>query len=276
MRFIIRILVSALLLFIASCATTGPKGEKSLIIIPTSQEVSIGEGMAKQVEQSEKVLPDSAWQAYVATVGQRIVSVCDRTDITYHFKVIQSDQINAFATPGGYVYFYSALLRGMDNEAEMAAVMAHEISHVVARHGIKRLQASLGVAMAYELVFGKDAGPAMNAAINTGMGLLFAGYSRDNEREADRDGIYYMVKAGYDPQASVTMFEKLAKLGAGGSGSVFEKLASDHPETDERIANAKQEIAGMGQLPGGLKLNATKYREMATRLPAPPKTSQSK
>jgi predicted Zn-dependent protease len=169
------------------------------------------------------------------------------------------------------VFFYSALLRDMDNEAELAAVLAHEVSHVVARHGIKRLQASLGVAMAYQLVFGKDAGPALNAAINTGMGLLFAGYSRDNEREADRDGIYYMVKAGYDPEAAVTMFEKLAQLGAGGSSNVFEKLASDHPETSERITNAKQEIAAMGQLPRGLALNAAKYREMAQRLPAPAK-----
>jgi predicted Zn-dependent protease len=271
-----KIVTALSMLLLVACTTTGPGGQKSLIVIPTQQEVSIGEGMAKQVEQSEKVLPDSGWQAYIDGVGKKLVSVCDRTDIEYHFKVIQSDQINAFATPGGYVYFYSALLRGMDNEAEMAAVMAHEISHVVARHGIKRLQASLGVAMAYQLVFGKDAGPAMNAAINTGMGLLFAGYSRENEREADLDGIYYMVKAGYDPSAAVSMFEKLAQMGAGGSTNVFEKLSSDHPETSERITNAKQEISAMGKLPSNLVLNSSKYKEMAKRLPSPSKGATTK
>ena len=136
------IFIFVLFAFLISCATTGPGGNKSLIIIPTSQEVAIGEGMAQQVEEQEKVLPDVAWQNYVTEIGTKIVSVCDRKDIEYHFTVIESDVANAFAAPGGYVYFYTGLLRSMDNEAELAAVMAHEISHVVARHGIKRLQAA--------------------------------------------------------------------------------------------------------------------------------------
>ncbi len=265
---IISLSVLAVAVLLLACATTGPGGQKSLIIIPTSQELAIGEGMAKQVETSDTVLADSSWQNYVDGVGQKIASVCDRRDINYHFTVIQSDQVNAFATPGGYLFIYTGLLRNMDNEAELAAVMAHEVSHVVARHGIKRLQASLGVAMAYQLAFGKDAGQSLNAAISAGMGLIFAGYSRDNEREADRYGIYYMEKAGYDPQAAVTMFEKLAALGSG-TGGVYEQLTSDHPETAERIQNAKTEISGMGKLPSNLKLGEKKYREMTTRLPPP-------
>ncbi|MEE8575827.1 MAG: M48 family metalloprotease, partial [candidate division Zixibacteria bacterium] len=124
-----------LLTFLFSCATTGPGGNKSLVLLPSSYEVEIGAGMAEQVEGSETVLKDAQWQAYLTEVGDRIVRVCDRTDIKYQFKVIKSDQVNAFAAPGGFIYFYTGLLRLMDNEAEMAAVVAHEVSHVVARHG---------------------------------------------------------------------------------------------------------------------------------------------
>lgn len=258
----------ALVVVLMSCATTGPGGKRSFIIIPTSQEVGIGAGMAKQVEASDTILNDQVWQDYLNEVGQKIVAVCDRRDIEYHFKVIQSDQVNAFAAPGGYVYFYTGLLREMGSEAEMAAVMAHEISHVVARHGVKRLQSALGVALAYQVAFGGEgAGEAMDAAIGMGMGLLFAGYSRGAEREADDYGIQYMVKAGYDPQGALGMFETLARLGGGGSSNVFEGLARSHPETQERIANARAQIASMQPLPSGLTMNESRYQKMLKRFP---------
>ena len=143
----------------------------------------------------------------------------------------------------------------------MAAVMAHEISHVVARHGIKRLQAAMGVQLAYQLVFGDN-----NSQI--GLGLAFSGYSRDAEREADNFGIYYMEKAGYDPNAAVDMFETLARLGGDQQQSVFEQLASSHPATQERIQNAKEEIAGMRPLPANLEWGKDRFQKMVARLPA--------
>ena len=260
------VFITALVL---SCTTTGPGGQKSFILIPTSQEVSIGAGMAQEVAQTEKVLDDAIWQNYLNEVGQRIANVCDRRDIEYHFTVIESDQINAFAAPGGYIYFYTGLLREMDNEAEMAMVLSHEISHVVARHGIKRLQATLGVAAAYELVFGGDSTSALlNTAIGLGLGLVFSGYSRENEREADSYGMHYLVKAGYDPNAGMGMFDKLAALGGEGSTSVFEQLASSHPDTRERIANTKQQISDMKPYPSGLRTGKDRYQQMLKRLPA--------
>jgi predicted Zn-dependent protease len=268
MKRSIGILILVAVMVLSACVATGPGGKKSFIIIPVSQEVSIGQGMADELSKSEKNLADTAWQTYVAEVGKRIVHVCDRQDIEYHFTVIESDQINAFATPGGYVYFYTGLLREMDNEGEMAAVMAHEISHVVARHGVKRLQAALGATLAYQLVLGGDkTSEALKAAVNAGMGLAFAGYSRDAEREADNFGIQYMVKAGYDPNSALTMFQILAKLG-GSSSNVFEQLSADHPETTERIDNATKEIAGMGTLPKGLVLNREKFQKLRLHLPA--------
>ncbi len=255
----------AVLLLLVACVTTGPGGKKSLILMSTDQELQIGLGMSEEIAKSEKRLPDDVWQRYLNDVGQKIVKVCDRRDIEYHFTVIESDEMNAFATPGGYVYFYTGLLKSMANEGEMAAVMAHEISHVVARHGVKRVQTAMGAAMALQLIAGEGGSELMNAAINIGMGLLMAGYSRDAEREADRYGIIYMKAAGYDPNAAITMFEKLAAAGGGGGG-VFESMVSSHPETQERIANARAEIVQIGG-GTGLTVNQKKYTEMKARLP---------
>lgn len=260
------LLVCVIMMFI-SCATTGPGGKKSLILISDTQEIAIGEGMALEVDATEVILDDPDWQAYINEVGQKIVRVCDRRSIPYQFKVIKSDQINAFAAPGGFIYFYTGLLKEMDNEAELAAVMAHEISHVVARHSVKRVQAAMGVSLAYQLVFGEDGtSEAMNTAVSIGMGLTFAGYSRSNEREADQYGINYMIKAGYNPEASITMYEKLMAL-SGGERSVFEQLVSSHPESQERVANAKEQIVSMRPFSDQLKLNQSRYQQMKARLP---------
>jgi len=270
------IAIAAICTLLLSCATTGPGGQKSFIMIGTSQEVSIGQGMADEVAKTEKKLADATWQNYLNEVGQKIAAVSDRKDITYSFTVVESDQINAFAAPGGFVYFYTGLLSRMDNEAEMAAVLAHEISHVVARHSIKRLQAAMGATLAYQLVFGEKGGQALQSAVGIGMGLLFADYSRENEREADKFGIYYMQKAGYDPNAAITMFEKLAKASGDRQGDVFERLSSSHPETAERIANAKNEIAAAGTPTPGLSLGQKRYMEMRARLPVLPAKSSGK
>ncbi|MBD3258821.1 M48 family metalloprotease, partial [candidate division GN15 bacterium] len=221
---------------------------------------------AQQINQSERIHPDTVWQNYLTSIGRQIVEVSDRQDIEYHFTVIESDQINAFAAPGGYIYFYTGLLKLMDSEAELASVMAHEISHVVARHGVKRLQAAMGVTLAYELIFGgEEQSEALNAAIGIGLGLASAGYSRANEREADEYGMTYMIRAGYHPEGMVSMFEKLADAGGGGDRDVFEAMAASHPETQERIHNAQERISGM-QLPGDLTYGRDTYQRMLQRL----------
>lgn len=251
-----------------SCVTTGPGGKKSLIFLSSAQEVSLGAQMARQVERSEKIFDDPEWQNYLNEVGQRIVKVSDRRDIEFHFTVIESDEVNAFAAPGGFIYFYTGLLAEMDNEAEMAAVMAHEISHVVGRHSVKRIQKAMGVALAWELAMGeKESSPALEAAVGMGMGLLFAGYSRKAEREADQFGIVYMVKAGYDPEGSIGMFETLARLGGNRSQNFFENLSSSHPDTQERISRARAQILSLGMVTSPLGLGKIRYSEMLKRLP---------
>ncbi len=263
-----RLLFATLVLgvILIGCVTTGPGGQTSLIVIPTSQEVSIGQAMAAEVSLTEKELADPQWQAYLNEVGQRIVAICDRKDITYRFRVVESEQINAFAAPGGYIYFYTGLLKMMDSEAELAAVVAHEISHVVARHGIKRLQAAMGVSLAYELAMGDRATETLETAVSVGMGLLFASYSRGNEREADDYGMTYMVRAGYDPRAMETMFSKLAASGT--EANAFERLISSHPDAQERIRNARSHLARLEPLSPELEMGRDRYVRMLSRLPS--------
>ncbi len=262
------LLVTTLMILTIGCATTGPGGKQSLVLIPTSYEVAIGQGMAEQIRQQETILPDTVWQNYITEIGQSIVAVSDRKGLDYQFRVIQSDQINAFAAPGGFIYFYTGLLKIMESEAEFAAVMAHEISHVVARHGIKRVQAAMGAQLAYQLVFGEEgAGQALDAAIGIGLNLTFADYSREAEREADRYGVIYMTRAGYDPRATADMFQALAEAGGGGERNVFENLFASHPETQERINNVKEQVNQLQPLPDTLIQGKDRFQQMLSRLP---------
>ncbi|MCX6827496.1 MAG: M48 family metallopeptidase [candidate division Zixibacteria bacterium] len=251
-------------IFFLGCAVTGPGGRKSLIFIGTDTEVNIGKSMDNSIRKDNRILSDTLWQKYISEIGQKIVSVCDRNDLQYHFAIVDSNIVNAFATPGGYLYFYSGLLRQMDNEAELAAVVAHEISHVVARHGIKRLQATIGVSLAGQIVFGKNPG-VLEQVTNIGLGLTFAGYSRANENEADNLGIQYMTKAGYDPKATLTMFKKLALLSKD-NPDFFEKLSMSHPDTQERIRRSETLIDSLQPLSSNLHLFHEKYGIMKSRL----------
>ncbi len=169
------LLVSSTVLF--ACVTTGPGGKKSFLIFGTSDEIAIGKRINEQVQVESTLLADPQWQKYITEIGEKIVAVSDRRDLQYHFAVIDSDQINAFALPGGYIYFYTGLLRIMDDEAQLAAVMSHEISHVVARHGMKRMQKGLIAELGYAVVFGNSGSTKVrDAAVGVGLSLAFAGY----------------------------------------------------------------------------------------------------
>ncbi|MBN2227067.1 MAG: M48 family metalloprotease [candidate division Zixibacteria bacterium] len=260
-----KLLPMVVLALLVGCATTGPGGKQSLILIGSDTEVAIGQNMDTEVRTQNKIYTDSSWNAYVTRIGNRIVAQCDRRDIDYHFAIIESDQVNAFAAPGGYIYLYTGLLKTMENEAELASVMAHEISHIVARHSIKRLQVAMGVAMLQELVLGESS-EALNTAVNLGLSLSFAEYSRENEREADSYGVMYMTRAGYNPEAALTMFQKLASM-SDGSPNFFERLSLSHPETQERITNTNSQIDSMRPLSSELETNAGRYQSLKTRLP---------
>ena len=217
------------------CATTGPGNPGGgLVFISTQEEVRIGAQVARKVEKRYPVLRDDPVAHYVAEVGQRLIRVCDRRDITYHFKVLVGDQVNAFSLPGGWVYVFTGLLEKLDNTAQLAGVLGHEIGHVVARHAVKRLQLALGVGILYSLFVGERGGPLTQDAVKLIINLAMNGYSRANEREADRLGLIYEYRAGYNPQGILQVMEILRGIHHGRVSS-WQRFLMDHPPPQERI-----------------------------------------
>ncbi|HUU44611.1 MAG TPA: M48 family metallopeptidase [Acidobacteriota bacterium] len=257
----------ALILF--SCVTTGPGGRKSLIILPESQEVALGKSVAEQVDSTETLYANEAWQAYITEVGNKIAAVSDRPNLDWQFKVIESDQINAFAAPGGFVYFYTGILNMMDSESELAAVMAHEISHVVGRHSVKHLQTALGASVLAQIALGEEAEGTAGQVAGIVIGLSLTGYGRGHEFEADAFGVHYMTKAGYNPRGATAMFTKLAQLSGGGDRGFFENLTSTHPDTKDRISRIETQIAEMPQSARELPHYRDRYQLLKKQLPPP-------
>lgn len=232
-------------LLIIGCATTGPDGKRSFIVIPSSVEQDIGKQVAADVEKEEKVLSNAEVQSYVNQLGQKIARVSDRKKLKYRFKVIDKNEINAFACPGGYIYVYSGLMKIMGNEAQLAAVLAHEVGHVVARHSVKRLQAVYGYSLLMEIALGDKMGKLAREAVDASVGLILQGYGRSNEIESDNMGVLYTKKASLNPNGMVQVFEKFKSM-EGKPPSTLEKLLSTHPPTQDRINNAKKQIGKIG------------------------------
>jgi beta-barrel assembly-enhancing protease len=209
------------------------------------REIALGKSLAQEVERSSKMIDDPVITEYVNRVGQNLVRNSD-AKVPFTIKVIDSDEVNAFALPGGFFYVNSGLILRAQEEDELAGVMAHEISHVAARHGTKQATKAemiqLGSMAAMMFIPYGWAGYAIYEGMNLAIPLTFLKFSRDDEREADYLGIQYMYKAGYDPNAYVTFFERIQADEKRRPGSI-PKMFSTHPPTPERIEQAQKEIA---------------------------------
>jgi hypothetical protein len=199
------------------------------------KELAIGRQLALEVEQQAKMVEDPIITEYVNRVGQNIVLHSD-AKIPFTIKVIDSDEVNAFALPGGYFFVNKGLILAADNEAELAGVMAHEIAHVAARHAMEN--AGKGTFLQYGimagiLMTGGIAGSILQNTAGLGQMLAFFKFSRGAEEEADKLGVQYLYAAGYDPTAMSTMFEKLASKNKKKPGTLS-KLFSTHPQSVER------------------------------------------
>jgi beta-barrel assembly-enhancing protease len=209
------------------------------------KEIALGKSLAQEVERSSKLIDDPVVTEYVNRVGQNLVRNSD-AKVPFTIKVIDSDEVNAFALPGGFFYVNSGLILRAQEESELAGVMAHEISHVTARHGT--CQATKGELMqlasipAMIFIPYTWAGYAMYQGLNMAIPLTFLKFSRDAEREADFLGVQYMYKAGYDPNSYVTFFERIQADEKRRPGTI-PKAFSTHPPTPERIGNTQKEIA---------------------------------
>src|SRR6266567_1998362 len=209
------------------------------------KEIALGKQLAQEVERQAKIVDDPVIAEYVNRVGQNLVRNSD-AKVPFTIKVVDSEEINAFALPGGFFFVNTGILLAADNEAELAGVMAHEIAQVAARHGTKN--ATKGEIMQFASIPlillgpGGWAGYGLYQGLNLAIPIGFLKFSRDNEREADYLGLQYMYKSGYDPNAFVSFFEKIEAEERRHPGSI-PKIFSTHPPTPERVQKAQEEIA---------------------------------
>jgi predicted Zn-dependent protease len=207
-------------------------------------DIKVGKQYAMMVEQSARMIQDPVINEYVNRVGQNLVRNSD-AKVPFTIKVVDSDDVNAFALPGGFFYVNSGLILAADNEAELAGVMAHEISHVVLRHATQEMTrqnyVQLSTVPLMFVIHSWGVYEAVNMAMSLALPVTFMKFSRDFEAQADYFGLQYMYKAGYDPQAFIAFFEKLKALEKQKPGALAKAFAS-HPQTPDRILKSQEEI----------------------------------
>jgi len=208
------------------------------------KEIALGKQLALEVERQAKVIDDPVISEYVSRIGQNLVRNSD-AKVPFTIKVLDTEEINAFALPGGFFFVNSGLILKADSEAELAGVMGHEIAHVAARHGTRQATrgelAQIGmIAASIAMPYGWT-GYAIRQGASLAIPMAFLTFTRAQEREADHLGLQYMYKAGYDPVAFVDFFEKIETLERKKPGSIA-KVFATHPMTDDRIKAAQDEI----------------------------------
>jgi predicted Zn-dependent protease len=253
--------VAASVCLALSCATNPVTGKKQLSLVSEAQEIAMGREADKEIAASYGLYPDDRLQQYVQTLGVSIASRTERPDLPWTFRVVDDAAVNAFALPGGFVYVTRGILTHLNSEAELAAVMGHEIGHVTARHSVSQVSkqqlAQIGLA-AGMIVSPRVA--QFGGVAQTGLGMLFLKFSRSDESEADSLGLRYMVNDGYDPRKMVDVFRMLEGVSQqGGAAGRLPQWLSSHPNPENREAWAAGAVASMNRELSGLAVNRPAY-----------------
>jgi predicted Zn-dependent protease len=224
----------------AACASSGVnKGDFNLVSY--QEEWQLGAQLEQDIARQMPLVRDATLVNYVSRIGQRIVNQTELAQAPWEFHVVSDNQVNAFNIPGGHVYVNTGLICANDNVAELAGVMAHEISHGVSRHATEQLSKAYGANILVGLAPGGNPPIYQQLLAQIIAGGTFAKFSRDAENEADRLGVLYMYGAGYDPHGMVTMFQELISRRESRPGSV-ENFFSSHPLTEDRIEGVRAQI----------------------------------
>jgi len=226
-------------------------GREESLFYTTEQEVRIGEKVSKQFDKHYEISTEVEENKRVNRILDKIVAVCDRKEFVYTIKIIDDDKLNALSLPGGPVYVFKKLVDKV-NDDELAGIIAHEVAHIAARHGVKRMQGALGYTLVQALAVSTgntDAILGAQAAYLT----AFLAYSREDEFQADRLGVKYMKKAGYDPSGMVNLLEKLMEEKRRAPLQKFGYWRT-HPYLNERMAVVRQAITGQLDFKGYLNL----------------------
>src|SRR6266498_49816 len=232
------------------------------------KQIGLGKQISMQVETQSKIINDPVVSEYINRLGQNLVRNSD-SQVPFTIKVIDSDDINAFALPGGFFYVNSGLILAADEEAELAGVMAHEIGHVAACHAAReQTRGSLMQMMTIPLIFiGGPIGYAAYEGAGLAVPLTFLKFSRGFEAQADYLGVQYMYKAGYDPQAFISFFEKVQVQEKRKPGTIS-KAFSTHPQTPDRIGKSQEEIAKILPAKAEYLVSSSEFDEVKSRLAA--------
>ena len=215
----------------------------------TEKEVDMGRKVARRVLDELPPTLDEPLQERVRAIGQRIVAVCDRQELVYHFTVLQDQEVNAFSLPGGYVFLNEGLIKKAANDDELAGVIAHEVAHIAARHAMKRYESSLGMQIVQLASLAARQGAATQG-LSVAMQAAQLAYARGDELEADRLGVKYLKAAGFDPHAMLMFLEKIRalnqrKLTYLPRGVVRPQYGLTHPFVPERIRAVKEALFGV-------------------------------
>ena len=246
------LLVIILMAWVISCAVNPVTGKRELMLLSEADEISLGQQTDQEIVQTYGVYEDAALNAYVNNLGQRIAAITHRPNLPYTFKVLDTPVVNAFAVPGGYVYLTRGILAYMNNEAELAGVIGHELGHVNMRHSAQQYTqqslASLGLGVG--LILSEKMRQYSDLA-QFGVQMLFLSFSRADEREADDLGVDYSLKSGYDSNGMASFFVTLERMNPASGGASLPEWFSTHPNPDNRIqavidrtAKKKKEMAG--------------------------------
>jgi len=264
-KFLLPCLIIAVLTLTA-CSVNPVTGENQFSLISAAQEVQIGEQnyLPSQQQQGGEYVVDPKLSAYVSKVGHRLAALSDRQQLPYEFVVLNNDVPNAWALPGGKIAVNRGLLVLLDDEAQLAAVLGHEIVHAAARHGASQQThqtlLGLGVAVVGIASTKHEHGELIGMGTMVGASAWQARYGRGQELEADDYGINYMVAAGYDPQAAVELQQTFLKLSQGQKSDLLSSLFASHPPSAERVAKNREKAAS---LPRGIRNRAAYQKAIA-------------